>query len=440
MSDVTAMADGGRKEVMPDDPFGRRATGPGGARRATRVAVSVAVLLAAAGATYLATRRGDEARRRQENPAASAEHAGHGAAPAAGVGMAPVMLTPAEARRIGVTYAAATVGPLSREVRTVGQVAYDETRVTAVAPKVDGWVEQLYVNYTGQPVRRGQPMFTLYSPMLVTAQEELLLARRLTGDVSAGTPEAVRGASDLVASARRRLRYWDVPEGEIERVERTGEVRRALTLVAPASGFVVEKSVVAGQKIMAGDPVYRVADLSVVWVEGEVFEQDLAAIRVGQGAAAEFEAFPGERWAGRIAYVYPTLDPETRTARVRVELANAGLRLKPGMYATLLVRGAALGDVLSVPRSAVLVTGERNLVFVKRPDGMLEPRDVAVGVTTSDRVQLRGGLAPGDTVVASATFLVDAESNLGTALGGMGNMPGMDMTAPVSPAPAKAKE
>jgi Cu(I)/Ag(I) efflux system membrane fusion protein len=350
------------------------------------------------------------------------------------------MLTPAEAQRIGVTYTTATVGPMSRDVRTVGQVTYDETRVKAVAPKIDGWVERLYVDYTGQPVRRGQPLFTIYSPMLVTAQEELLLAKRLTSDVAAGTPDAVRGAQDLVASARRRLLYWDVPPSEVERIERTGEVRRTLTVVSPASGFVVEKSVLSGQKIMAGDALYRVADLSVVWVEGEVFEQDLAAIGVGQGATAEFEAFPGERWSGRIAYVYPTLDPETRTVRVRVELSNGGLRLKPGMYATLFVRGASRGNVLSVPRSAVLATGERNLVFVKRPDGMLEPRQVAVGVTAGDRVEVRSGLAPGEAVVASATFLVDAESNLGTALGGMGNMPGMDITVPTAPTAPPKKE
>ena len=396
-----------------------------GRRRTVRYAIYGGAVAAALLATYLATRG------RDESAPGGAGH-DHGAAPAAADSAKPVMLTPAEAQRIGVTYTTATIGPLSREIRTVGQVTYDETRVKAVAPKIDGWVERLYVDYTGQPVRRGQPLFSIYSPMLVTAQEELLLAKRLTSDVSAGTPDAVRGAQELVASARRRLLYWDIPASEVDRIERTGELRRTLTVVSPASGFVVEKSVLSGQKIMAGDALYRVADLSVVWVEGEVFEQDLAAIRVGQGATAEFEAFPGERWSGRIAYVYPTLNPETRTVRVRVELANSGLRLKPGMYATLFVRGAASADVLSVPRSSVLATGERNLVFVRRPDGMLEPRQVAVGVTAGDRVEVRRGLAPGDTVVASATFLIDAESNLGSALGGMGNMPGMDITAPSS--------
>ena len=186
----------------------------------------------------------------------------------------------------------------------------------------------------------------------------------------------------------------------------------------------------AGQRIMAGDAVYRLADLSTVWVDGDVYEQDLRAVRQGQRATAEFDAYPGERWAGRIAYVYPTLSPETRTARVRVALANPGLRLKPGMYATLHIEGAGSAAALTVPRAAVLATGERQLVFVRRADGRLEPREVTLGATSDDRAEILRGVSAGDTVVASATFLVDAESNLGTALGGMGDMPGMEITLP----------
>lgn len=404
-----------------DSPFGAR---PRTARqRAVRAGGYGVILLAAVVGTWLATRAPDA-------PATDTAHA-HGAM--ASDAAEPVTLTTAEAHRIGVTYAAATMGPLDREVRTVGEVTFDETRVRAIAPKVDGWVERLHVDYTGQLVRRGDPLLELYSPMLVSAQEELLLAKRLADEVAGGTEDARRSADDLLSSARRRLAYWDIPASEVERIERSGEVRRTLTLVAPAGGFVVEKSVLAGQKIMAGDAIYRVADLGVVWVEGEVFEQDLAIVRVGQGVVARLDAFPGEEWLGRIAYIYPTLNAETRTARVRVELPNAALRLKPGMYATLLVRGVGRGEVLNVPRSAVLTTGERSLVFVKRADGKLEPREVVVGIAGTERIEVREGLAPGDTVVASATFLVDAESNLGTLMGGMGNMPGMDMTAPVAP-------
>jgi Cu(I)/Ag(I) efflux system membrane fusion protein len=348
------------------------------------------------------------------------------------------MLSADEANRIGVTYTPVIAGVLTREVRTVGQVTFDETRVKAISPKIDGWVERLYVDFTGQSVRVGAPLLEIYSPMLVTAQEELLLAKRLASDVAAGTPDAVRSADELLRSARRRLAYWEIPESEIAQIERTGEVRRTLTLRATAGGVVVEKRVLSGQRIMAGEALYQVADLSVVWVEGEVFEQDLSAARTGLPVTAEFEAFPGERWSGRIAYVYPTLNPETRTARVRVQLSNPEQRLKPGMYATILFTSARQGDVISVPRAAVLATGERNLVFVRRPDGRLEPRAVRVGSVAGDRVEVLAGLMAGETVVTSATFLIDAESNLGSALGGMGNMPGMDMTTP-TPVPPPVK-
>lgn len=391
-------------------------------KRPTQIAIASAVILASLGASYVLSRG-------ESPPAAPAAHE-HGVTQTTSR-TAPVMLSQAEAQRIGVTYATASLAPLSRDIRSVGQVTYDETRLSTVTTKVDGWVENLRVDYTGQQIRRGEPMFSLYSPMLVTAQEELLLAKRLAGDVAGGTPEAIRGAEALVSSARQRLLFWDVPASEVREIERGAEVRRALAFVSPVSGFVVEKSVVAGQRIMAGEVLYRVADLSTVWVQGEIFEQDLSGVRVGQSVVAELGAFPGERWEGRITYVYPTLDADTRTARVRVALSNPRRRLKPGMYATLLLRGAPAVDVLSVPRSSVLATGARTLVFVKRNDGMLEPREVVVGMTTPERIEVRQGLASGDVVVASATFLVDAESNVGSALGGMGEMPGMDLTAPV---------
>jgi Cu(I)/Ag(I) efflux system membrane fusion protein len=196
---------------------------------------------------------------------------------------------------------------------------------------------------------------------------------------------------------------------------------------------VLEKSVQQGQRVMAGDALYRIADLSVVWLEGEVFEQDLPLLHVGTEVVATFQALPGVERRGRIGYVYPTLNPETRTARVRVELSNRDLSLKPGMYGTLMFTGESTKG-LSVPRSAVLATGKRNLVFLKGQGNRYEPREVVVGVSSDDRVQVLQGLAVGDTVVASATFLIDAESNLGSMLGGMGNMPGMDMGPPTSTA------
>ena len=394
--------------------------------RILRLAAYPAVLLATGGVVYLATRDGSAA------TTAPAAHR-HGAAASSGSSARPVTLSDADARRIGVTFAPVTLAALDREVRTVGQIALDETRVSAIAPKIDGWVERLYVNSTGQPVAAGQPLLTIYSPMLVTAQEELLLARRLQGEVASAEGATTQRAADLVASARRRLAYWDIAPSEIAEVERTGAVRKTMTLRAPAGGYVLEKNVLAGQKIMAGDALYRVADLSAVWVEGEVFEQDLASVRVGQTVRAELQALPGEHRTGRIAYVYPTLNPETRTVRVRVVLPNRDLALKPGMYATLRITAGARDPVLTVPRSAVLSTGERSIVFVRDAGGALAPREVALGASNDERVEILRGVRAGETVVASATFLVDAESNLGTALGGMGDMPGMELTTPPKP-------
>jgi Cu(I)/Ag(I) efflux system membrane fusion protein len=385
--------------------------------------IIVAVLLGAAAIIAILFSRSSD--KTTEETAAS--HA-HGATAPTQTAQA-VMISAEDAQRIGVTYAPVTLAPMSDEIRTVAQVTYDETRVKSISPKIDGWVEQLYVNFTGQPVSVGQPLLTIYSPMLVSAQEELLLASRLKTSLSAASGDTRSSANDLEAAARRRLQYWDISPAEIARIEQTGQVRKTLTLRSPVNGVVIEKNVLGGQKIMSGEALYKVADLSTVWIEGEVFERDLHEIRIGTAVNAEFDALPGEKREGRISYLYPTLDPETRTARIRVALPNPGMRLKPGMYATIRIRGASTNAV-SVPRSAVLSTGERNLVFVRRKDGMLEPRNITIAESTEDRTRVLSGVSVGETVVASATFLVDAESNLGSSLGGMGDMPGMDIAKP----------
>ena len=409
------------------EPFGPPSSP---ARRRVRVAAFGLALAAAAGMAYWATR--------ESGPAEGAAGHAHGAAAPTGEAM-PVTLGPGEQARIGVTFAPVLRAPLDRSVRTVAQVTYDETRVKTIAPLIEGWVDQLFVNFTGQAVRRGQPLFSIYSPMVVTAQQELLLARRLVDEVVEGTPEAARSARDLLESSRRRLAYWGVPQDEIRRVEASGEVRRTVTLRSPYGGVVVDKPVLAGQRIMAGEVAYKIADLSRVWLEGEVFERDLAAVRLGLPVTAEFTALPGAIREGRVTYVYPTVNPETRTARIRVELANPRSELKPGMYAT--IRFSAPGDsVLSVPRSAVLATGERNFVFVRGAAGRFVPHVVTLGAATDDRAEILAGLSPTDTVVASGTFLMDAESNLGSLLGGMGNMPGMDVAAPTTRPPDSAPD
>jgi len=388
--------------------------------RVLRIAVSLAVVAAAVLAAVVMTRATPDA-------SATADHY-HAAAKADSA--VPVVLTAEDARRIGVTFAAATIGAMTTDVTSLGQVTYDETRATAIAPKVDGWVEKLHVNFTGQEVREGEALLDIYSPMLVTAQEELLLAARLVRDVANGTDEARRGAEEMVASARRRLQYWDIPAADIERIERTGQAARTVTLRAMSRGVVVEKSVLSGQRIMAGETLYRLADLRTVWVDGQVFEHDLALVRTGQRVSVEIQAYPGERWPGSVTYVYPIVDAATRTARIRVALANPGQRLKPGMFATVHLTSALRERVLTVPRSAVLATGQRSIVFLKTASGTLEPLEVITGVANDDLIEIRSGLQAGDTVVASATFLIDAESNLKAALDNMAGMPGMD--APVA--------
>lgn len=335
-----------------------------------------------------------------------------------------VHLTAAEAQAIGVTYATVARGPLARTVRTVGQFVPAEPRLGDVTAKIDGYVEALYVSATGAPVRRGQPLLALYSPMLVAAQEELLAARRLAAAVDSTDADASRSAQALVAAARRRLAYWDITAEQIERLERTGEATKTLTLVAPSDGYVLEKAVVAGQSVSPGMTLYRLADLSTLWIEGEVFERDLALVHVGAPATAEVVAYPGRPFRGRVSFIWPVVDAQSRTARVRVEFANRGGALKPGMYATLFFEGAVGADVLHVPAEAVVMTGERNLVFVVQPDGMLAPREISLGARAGDRYQVLAGLAEGERVVASANFLVDAESRLSTGAT-MPGMPGM---------------
>jgi Cu(I)/Ag(I) efflux system membrane fusion protein len=341
--------------------------------------------------------------------------AGHAHGSGAGTtDAAPVTLDAESARRIGVAYAEVEAGPLTRTVRTVGTVVYDETRLVDVSPKIEGWVERLYVDFTGAPVEQGQPLMAIYSPMLVAAQEELILAARLVRDASGGT--AAQNARELLEAARRRLAYWDVPPDEIERIEAADVPQRTITLRAPASGLVIDKQVVEGTRVMEGMDLYRIADLSSVWIEGEVFERDLGLIGLGSAARVTFDAFPAESFSGRVTYVYPTVSTEARTGRIRLEMPNPGLRLKPGMYANFEFDVPLHLEGLHVPRGAVLTTGTRALVFVQHADGSLVPHEVAAGRAAGDHIEILAGLTEGQVVVASAGFLVDAESNLGASL------------------------
>jgi len=378
---------------------------------------------------------------RSEGRAAASATSGHdhGASAGDGDGLNAVALDPAGARRIGVTYATVVRKRFEQVVETVGNVTFDETRLVEVNAKIEGWVEQLFVDFTGAPVTRGQPLLAVYSPMLVSAQEELILAHRLVESSPAAGERSSRNARDLLDAARRRLRYWDVPDDEIARIEREGIPQKTVTLRAPASGIVVEKNVVEGGRIMPGMNVYGIADLSRIWIEGEVFEKDLSLVRLGQQASVSFDAYAGESFDGVVTYVHPTVSAETRTGRIRIELANPELRLKPGMYARMQLAAREGHHALVIPRAAVHYTGQRALVFLREADGTLRPREISTGLVSGEEVEVLAGLAAGDVVVSSANFLIDAESNMGSS---MQSMPGMDSSGakPPPPTPGHAEQ
>jgi Cu(I)/Ag(I) efflux system membrane fusion protein len=320
-----------------------------------------------------------------------------------------------EARRqlIGVKTTTAQRRPLAGSVRAVGRVVFDETRLTDVSVKYRGWIGQLHVDRPGQSVRRGQTLFTLYSPELYAAQQEYLTA--VASQRAAGVTAAPERADYLVRASRERLRLWDLTPAQIDRLAQTGEPVERIPIASPASGYVVEKNVVEGSAVEPGMKLFRLAGLDRVWVEAEVYESELAAVTVGQPAVVSFPNLPSLRATGTVAFVYPYLDGAARTGKVRVELANPGLELKPEMYANVeLTRD--LGDRLVVPGSAVLHGGTRSFVFVDLGEGRLKPQRVELGVEQGEWVEVLSGLAEGDTVVTSGNFLIAAESRLRAAI------------------------
>ena len=335
-----------------------------------------------------------------------------------------VHLTTAQLTTFGVTFGTVEQRTLTTDVRTAGIVVMDEARVATVTPKINGFVERLYVNTTGQPVRRGEPLAEIFSAELIAAEEELLLARRLDRTVGqSAVPGVPSSSGELLAAARRRLRLWDVSDAQIDDVLRTGRSRRTITLFSPATGVVTDKKVTQGQAVQAGTELYVVADLSNVWVDAQVRESDAADLRVGSGADLEFATYPGRAYKGRVTFLYPTVAEQTRSLRARIAIANADGRLKPGMYATVRL-SSPTRSALTVPRSAVLQTGERAVVFVDQGRGALRPMDVVTGRTAGEYVEVLSGLAPGQRVVTSAQFLLDSESNLAEVMKSMIGMSG----------------
>ena len=305
---------------------------------------------------------------------------------------------------------------LAAAVATTGTIVADETRQADVNVRLDGWIRELFVNYTGQPVRRGDRLFTLYSPELLASTSELQLAiKNREQAASAAVPDAALYADQLVAAARRRLAVWDLSPEQIDSIERGGRPIDTITITAPANGIVTDKQAVAGMRVMAGQTLYRIADLSSVWVEADVYQQDMAFARVGQAATVTLDAYPNRRWSGRAIYVVPTVNEQSRTGRIRFEFANPGGLLKPGMFAHVELReGDRRG--LTVPTNAVLDSGREQMVFVAEGEGRFTPRQVKVGRRLPEAVEILDGVKEGEQVAASATFFLDSESQLRAGL------------------------
>ena len=401
------------------------------------VTVSLAVfLLSGSGAREWMTSHLQPSPSTLRQPSPTGEpHAGHAAASGEIAGEATshaehaaaqqdniMTVSPERLQSIGVKFALAERRSLDRTIRTVGRVEVDERRLAHVNIKIEGWIDELYVNYTGEQVKKGQLLFTVYSPDLVATQQEYLLA--LKGKRTLGSsefPEVAAGAVSLLDVTRQRLELWDIPEHQIQDLERTGKVLKALHIHSPIAGTVLKKIAVAGMRVNPGDELYSIADLSHIWITADIYEYELPLIKVGQMAAVTLSYDPGTVLQGRVTFIYPTLDPQTRTAKVRFELDNPGEQLKPEMYANVELR-VPLGTRLVIPRDAVLESGERQVIFIHRGGGTLEWRTVKLGISAGDTVEVVEGLTEGEHIVTSANFLIDSESRLKAAVGGMQGM------------------
>lgn len=324
-------------------------------------------------------------------------------------------------QKLGVRTEAASVQGLNRQVRAAGRVELDERRTYAISPKFEGYVERLHVNATGQPVTKGQALFEVYSPELVSAQREYAIAAQGVEALKGASGEALAGMTQLAQSSLARLRNWDISDEQVKALSLSGEARRTLTFRSPVAGIITEKKALQGMRFMPGEALYQVADLSSVWVIADVFEQDIASLKTGAKTAVKINAYPDKTYTGTIAYVYPTLNAQTRTIPVRIEMANPGGLLKPGMFAQMELATSAKGPVLSVPNSAVIDSGTRQIVLVQVGQGRFEPREVTLGARSDDRVEVLRGVREGEQVVVTANFLIDAESNLKAAISGFGS-------------------
>lgn len=346
-----------------------------------------------------------------------------------------IKIDPTTVQNTGVRYETAQRRALSKTIRTAGKVDYDERKLYYLNTKISGWVDKLFVNYTGKFVRKGEPLLEIYSPELVSAGEEYIIALKYKGDDSTQSQE-------LYSRAHQKLMYWDIPHEQIQRLEATRQPEKTMALVAPETGIIIEKNVLQGGNIMAGTNLFKIADLSTVWVHAEVYEYEVPFIKVGQRATITLAYIQGKVFTGRVSYIYPYLNPDTRTVRVRIEIPNPNLLLKPEMFTTVELQSPVTVHVVAIPEQAVIHSGERNVVVVSRGDGRFESRDVKLGVLASGYYQVLDGVQDGEKIVVSSQFLLDSESNLKTVLQKMshsGDMP-MDSASMKQRIPGEQKE
>lgn len=332
-----------------------------------------------------------------------------------------VQISPERQQLIGVKIGKVEMRPLEKIIRTVGRVDYDERKVVTVSPKIGGWIEDLYVDFTGRFVRQGEPLLTIYSPELVSTQEEYLIALRARKDLMKSPfAEVAASGNSLAESAKRRLKLWDISDDQIKTLEESGQAKKTLTLYSPFSGFVLEKMAYKGMSLMPGMALFKLADLSVVWLYADVYEYELPFVRVGQQAAIQLSYLQGETFTGKAIYIYPSLDPNTRTAKVRFEFPNPDGKLKPEMYGNVEIK-VHLGQRLVVTEGAIIDTGLRQMAIVDKGNGYFEQREVKVGAKVDNYYEILKGLKAGERVVTSANFLIDSESRFKEAVGAPGH-------------------
>jgi len=344
-----------------------------------------------------------------------------------------IRIDPVTIQNMGVRMERVERKPLVKNIRTYGNITYDERRIYAVNTKFNGWIEKLYVDFIGEKVRKGQPLFDIYSPELVTAQEEYLLSLHHNESLKESPYDSIReGAQRLLNASLTRLRYWDLTEKQIEQIEKTGNVQKTLTIYSPARGVVIKKNAFQGHYVKAGEHQYEIADLSRVWVDVEVYEYELPWIQKGMPAKMELSYMPGKIFTGKVLYVYPFLEAKTRTAKLRLEFPNPDYQLKPDMYANVTLKSAVSGNSLVIPQEAVIDSGVRKIVFVALGKGKFQPREVKLGLEgNDDEFQVLEGLKENEQIVVSAQFMLDSESRLREAIQKM-----LEVRQPGAPATA----